>query len=385
MPEFLHDSSPNRMYRMKKLLHIPLAAVAFAIALSLFMPMHHALAEGSFLNTEVQVDVSGKDAADAREQAMAKAQQEGLQDLLSKLTSPDQVQLILTNLDADRIASIVSSTEVLDEKITSNRYRARLMMSYDGDEISRMIDGDLGNTNISIKSSVGSFLIIPGYQEDGKLMLWDETNPWRSAFRMVGLEIGSGDIVVPYGDSRDSAIVNASTMSYANYASLVPLTVRYGVSDVVIVKARYTHTPDPQIEVVKRRINRTQNEVSSQTFRADPSENKQDLMLRVARDIASQILHKKVEELETVKSVQGGDHHTVMMLASISTLRSWTELRERLKQLPMIDKLEMIAIAPQQVDMIVHFRGAPKSLAQALSAKNIRLIQNQNYWVISRD
>lgn len=359
-----------------------LAAASFFV----FSLPSQALAGESELTAEVQVDVAGKDSADAREQAMTKGYSDGLVDLLSKLTSPDQVQLIMSNLEPGRVASMVRGTEVLDEKISAGRYRARLMLTYDGDEISKLIDaGGTGGNVQGSSNAVGSFLIIPGYEEDGVPMLWEEGNPWRAACRSMGLEIATGDIVVPYGDGRDSAIVDARTLASATYASLAPMTVRYGVSDIMVVAAKYSHNPDPQLDIVKRRINRTQNEVSMQTYRADPQESKEALMNRAARDLATQIQHKKTEELETVKAVQGGDRHSVMMLASISTLSSWTDLRTRLSTLPMIDRLEVLAIAPQQVDLIVHYRGEPASLAQAIDAQNLRLQQNDNYWVISRD
>jgi hypothetical protein len=66
-------------------------------------------------------------------------------------------------------------------------------------------------------------------------------------------------------------------------------------------------------------------------------------------------------------------------------MASWTELRTRLASLPMIDRLELLAMSPQQVDMIVHYRGSPESLANGIIAQGLRLAQNDQYWVISRD
>ena len=355
------------------------------LALCIYVPTNAAQAGEASVNSEVKVDVTGKDAADAREQALAKAQLDGLTDLLSKLTSPEQVHSIITNLDPQGIAAMVRSTEILEEKITSNRYRATLMLTYDGDQISQLIDGSNNPKGQKPPTEIGSFLIIPGFEEDGVQMLWEESNAWRTACKSVGLEIASGDIIVPFGDARDAAIIDAKALASANYAMMLPLTVRYGVSDIIILQAKYTHTPDPQLEVIKRRINRTQNEVNVLTYRADPQETKETLMTRAARDITAQIEHKKTEEMETVKAIQGGDRNTMMMLASVTTLNSWTSLRTKMSGLPMIDKLEVLAISPQQVDMIVHYRGTPESLANALAAINIRLQKNPNYWVISRD
>jgi|GEM_PF-1680948 len=345
-----------------------------------------AYAGESLVNSEVEVDVTGKDAADARAQAMSKAHMDALADLLSKLTTPEQVQRLLSELTPSKAAVLVRGTEVLDEKISSNRYRAHLIVTFDADEISNLIGTNGAGTGAQTAPvTVGAFLVIPAYEEGGVEMLWEESNPWRNAWKSAGLEVTSGDIVVPFGDGNDMAIVDTKTLPSANFATLLPMTVRYGVSDVVVLSAKFSTSPDMTLEVVKRRITRTQNEVNLLTYKADPQETKDMLLARAARDIAEILEHKKTEEMATSKTIAGGERSHIMMLASISTLSSWTQLRNKLSTLPMIDRLEMLAISPQQVDMVVHFRGAPDSLANAITAQNIRLVKNPDYWVISRD
>ena len=340
----------------------------------------------SLVNSEVEVDVTGKDAAAAREQAMMKGRADALTDLLGKFTTPEQVNHIITTLDPGKVNSLVRGTEVLDEKISSNRYRARLLVTFDANEISNLIGNNgTGNNPEQITNAIGSFLIIPSYEEDGIVMLWEESNPWRNAWKGQGLEVTSGDIVVPFGDASDIRVVDSQTVSSANYSALLPLTLRYGVSDIVILQAKLSRSPDLQLDVVKRRINRKQNEVNLTTYRADPQETKDLLLARAARDISESLEHKKTEEMEASKTVSGGERNKMMVLASISTLASWTQLRTKLSALPMVDKLEVLALAPQQVDLIIHYRGTPDSLGNAVTAQNIRLVKNPDYWVISRD
>ena len=177
------------------------------------------------------------------------------------------------------------------------------------------------------------------------------------------------------------AVIDAKSVGAASYNTLIPLTVRYGASDIVILQAKYVTIPDVGISVVKRRVSRTQNEVNLLNYRADPQESKDMLMARAAHDIASQLEHKKTEERETVKAVQGGEHNSIMLLATFSTLSSWTKL----STLPMTDKLDTLAIAPQQVDLVLHYRGSAESLTNALTSQNIRIIKNPSYWIVSRD
>ncbi len=365
----------------------PIKILSFLFCLTWAVIAVPAWAGEALVNSEASVDVTGKDAADARAQAMAKGEADALANLLNKLTTPEQTQSVIDSMDANKISSMVRGTEVLEEKISSNRYRARLMVTFDGDQISGLIGkGAVATPEGGVdQATVGSFLVIPGYEEDGSVMLWEEANPWIPVWRAAGLEVASGDIVVPYGDNADISAIDAKTLASANYASLAPLTIRYGVSDIVVLQAKFTHAPDMVLSVVKRRITRTQNEVNLLTYRADPQETKELLLARAARDIADSLQHKKTEELETVKMVHGGERNDLMLLASITTLHSWTEVRAKLATLPMIDRLELLAISPQQVDMIVHYRGSPDSLANAITAQNLRLVKNPNYWVVSHD
>ena len=95
--------------------------------------------------------------------------------------------------------------------------------------------------------------------------------------------------------------------------------------------------------------------------------------------------HKKSEELATVQNVRGGERNKLMILASISTLNSWTKLRESLSTLPMVDQVEVLAISARQVDMVLHYRGAADALARAITAQKIKLTQDKDYWVVSRE
>jgi hypothetical protein len=347
-----------------------------------------AYAGEAIVNSEVTVEATGKDAAEARTNAMARANADALKDLLNKLAAPGQADVIVSALDAKKINSLVRGTEVQEEKIGDKSYRARLMVTFDADEVSTLIsEYGLGGANEAVPSKTSSFLFLTSYEEDGNTMMWEERNPWRTAWRNFGLENNTGDIVVPYGDNNDQAIVSEKNIATANYATLAPLAIRYGVSDIVILQAKFTKNPDMVLTVVKRRVSRTANEVNALTFRADLQETRDTLLARAARDIADGMLNKKNEEIASggVGVVGKGEKGKMMMLASITTLGSWTSLKSKLDTLPMIEKIEMLAMSPQQVDMVVHYRGSLESLEGGITGVGLRLAKNKDYWVVSRD
>lgn len=344
------------------------------------------MAEEAVVNSRIEVDVTGQTASDARSQAMAKAEIDALTDLLNKLAPSGTTADIIATLDARKISNMIKNIEVIDEKATGNRYHAQIMISFDGNALSELIN-NIGTKAANEKSDiVGSFLIIPPYSQDGnKVILWEDDNPWRSVWRNVGLEVVSGDVIVPYGDGADSATIDSKNFDAVNYASLVPMTIRYGVSDIVVLNAKLVSKPDLVLTVHKRRIARGKNEVNVTTYRADPQETRDLLLARAARDIVYNIQHKKTEELAAIQDVKGGDKNKLMLLASVSNMDSWTKLRESLSQLPMVDRIEILAVSARQVDMVLHYRGDSPALARAINAKHIKLIQNKDYWVVSRE
>lgn len=341
---------------------------------------------GAIVNSEVQVDTTGKDAADARAQAMIQAKADALKDLLNRLAAPGQADVIMSTLDSKKVAGMTRGTEVLEEKIGDGRYRARLIVSFDADEVSKLItDFGIGTAASDVPSKTSAFLFITSYEEEGKIMLWEDKNPWRSTWKMIGLEVNSGDIIVPYGDNNDQIIIDQHNLASANYAALAPLTVRYGVSDIIILQAKYVKNPDMVLTVIKRRISRANNEVNLLTYRADPQETRDTLMVRAARDIVDNLHNKKNEEISTVQGLHSGEKGKIMVLASITTLNSWTHLKAKLEGLPMVEHLEMLAMSPSQADMVVHYRGTLESLATGITGIGLRLAKNDTYWVVSRD
>lgn len=359
--------------------------IFFLLVIALFFPLQSFAGE-AIVNSQVEVDVVGKTPEDARSQGAAKAEVDALTDLLNKLAPSGTTADIISQLDARKISKMVKNSQILDEKVTGNRYHANIMISFDGDELSDLITKTAAQTPETKESTVSSFLVIPAYSQDGgKEVLWEDDNPWRNVWKNVGLEVVSGDVIVPYGDTNDSNSINVKNLETVSYGTLAPTTIRYGVSDIVILDAKLTSKPDLVLSVSKRRIARGRSEVNLMTYRADPQETRDLLLTRAARDIVYNLQHKKSEELSNLQNTRGGERNKLMVLASISTLGSWTKLRESLTALPMVDNVEVLAISARQVDMVLHYRGAADALARAITAQKIKLTQDKDYWVVSRD
>src|SRR3954471_14733439 len=102
MPDFYECSSPKYSILMTRSWNKWLRLVAVVSVVLALTPLP-ARAGESLVNSDVDVDITGKDAVDAREQAMLKGHADALAELLGKFTTPEQITQIITNLDPTKI------------------------------------------------------------------------------------------------------------------------------------------------------------------------------------------------------------------------------------------------------------------------------------------
>jgi hypothetical protein len=69
------------------------------LALLAIAAPHPAIAGEAIVNSEITVEATGKDAADARQIAMSGANAAALKDLLDKLAAPGQAESIISTID----------------------------------------------------------------------------------------------------------------------------------------------------------------------------------------------------------------------------------------------------------------------------------------------
>lgn len=358
-----------------------LLSVVVGISLGLALPAH---AQEPTLASEVEVDVTGNDAEDARTKAMSQAEREGLLNLLNKF-APGQAEKAVDPLTAAEITAIARGIEVLEENISGNRYRARLSMSYDADAIDRLLGKAIEPPKSALAGGSGGVLVFPVFDQSGELMLWESKNPWRAALSQAAIMQGRGHVIVPFGDSTDNSYVDVANVLAINYDVIIPLLERYGTGDAVVLQGRLMGGDEhPTLQVMRRTVTPGgDDEVGLLTYTASDDETIEKLLMRVARDIARQLADKRSAD-KAIADYHNTPGNKQMAVVSISTLAAWTDIRKRLTEINLIERIEMLAMAPKQVDVQILYRGDPEGLKQAIEAANLRVVPSGNYWVIGR-
>lgn len=335
------------------------------------------------LASEVTVDITGTDATDARAKAMSQAERDGLLNLLNKL-APGQAEKAVEPLTAEQISVMARGTEVLEENISGNRYRARLSVSYSADDIDRLLGKAIEPPKSALAGGSGGVLVFPLFDNMGELMLWENKNPWRAALSQAAIMQGKGHVVVPFGDSTDLSYVDVANVMALNYDAVIPLLERYGTGDAVVLQGRLISGETPTLQVMRRSITPDGgSEVGMLTYSASSDEKVEALLIRAARDLTRQLAEKRSSD-KAIADYHNTPGNKQMAVVSISTLAAWTDIRQRLNSVKMIERLEILAMAPKQVDIQILYRGESDALRAAIEGANLRIVPSGDYWVIGR-
>lgn len=349
-----------------------------------------AFAQDAILTSDVPVDVTATDATAARELAMRNVEREGLSALLDKLGAKEKA-LILEQLEEKTLSAMVKGVEVMDEKITGNRYRATLRVSYNALAVNTLLgtpEPEAENvTPQEERITSSSILIIPVYDEDGTTVLWERTNPWRDGWRTAVTQMPGGNLVVPYYDASDAGTISTEATKTVDFNALLPFFKRYGVGEIVIMRGTYTsgtRTTKPFLQVSRRHISQNRTDQFMMDYRPDEGEDKIQLLTRAAKDLAQQVSRQREELIASQMEAGVQSDGRLLAIVPMRTMTDWTEVRKRITNMQSITKVEVSAMSAAQVDVVIRHKGPGESLANELRALGLRVTPASNYWVISR-
>ena len=193
---------------------------------------------------DIEVDVSAKNAVEAREKAFQEAQIKGYTKLAEKMLTEEELESFETP-DIKTVSRYVMDFEVTDERLSATRYSGTYRIRYDNSGFKRKPKQAEQNNSQSSNTAntVGNILVIPFFEDAGYPMLW-RTNPFLQAW-MRAKEAGrAAPAVVPRGDMQDiSAIKDHEALQY-NPQSLLALKQRYRTPYAAILLARPELMPD---------------------------------------------------------------------------------------------------------------------------------------------
>jgi len=324
----------------------------------------------------IAVDVTAASPSEARDKALAEGERRAFRRLLERLTMRiDHSRL--PDVGSDRIATFVQDFEVAEEKASAVRYLATLNYRFKADEVRNLL---IAHGIAFAETPSKPMLVLPVYRSAGSILLWDEPNPWRDAWR------GREDIftlvptVLPRGDLADIATIGPEQAVAGDEQRLSAIARRYQAGDTLVADANLnTERGFPDIEVYVTRFGTAmQEQTVVKSFASAPGESLNDLLARAAVELTSQI----EDNWKRDNLLQFGRQAVIAVKIRIAGLGDWLEIKNRLADVAVIRKTDLVIVSLAEVRANLHYIGEPEQLALALEQADLAIVRDGDGWVL---
>lgn len=314
----------------------------------------------------IHVDKTAESATAARNAAQAEGQRLALTAMMKKLTLPDD-WASLPAVDDATAQNAVRGFQVVDEKTSSTRYIADMVVSFQPEAVRRLLRG-AGIPFAETQSR--PVMLLPVFGKGGETVLWDETNPWRAAWASLRPADELVPLILPIGELMEMSAVPPETAvsdSEEAKAAIAGLADNYGTSEVIVAEALLGADGSLQVKA-KRHGGVGESEPITGTYQPE-GRDLQGLLKAAAADTMSAIATQWKRQI----IVRDGTLSTLTVQADFSTLSEWETIRKGLTSTPLVQGMEVAGIASHGAEIRISHKGSTEMLALSLAQQNVDL------------
>lgn len=344
---------------------IPCLLIIFAVVLA----QPGRAAPSIYTVQPVSVDVTAESAAEAREQALANAHERAFRRLIDRIV-PRGAQSDVPTLSYDRITPLVRDFEVTNEKTSSVRYLADLIIRFQQEAVRNFLrehDVPFAETRSA------PVLVLPVYGPDKDPVLWGDRNPWRDAWAERSGDGGLVPLEVPLGDLDDMESISARAALDEREKPLARIAARYDAEDVLVTQAipRATGSQGAaRVKIVARRISEGEQVDAWVNTVAQRADEKLAAMYRRAADQLADAVERSWK-LDNVVRFESEANLTARV--PVDGLDRWVTVRQRLESVPIIGRSRVRALSRQRAEVQLTYFGDLTQLRRALAQVDLKL------------
>lgn len=322
----------------------------------------------------VDVDVTAKNALEAREKAFQEAQLKAYKQLVERLASQGGAEENQA-LDAEAISFMVQDFEVTKEQLSAKRYKGTYTIRFDPDLFRQQVLKQ-GQRYSDIPR--GAILVLPFYQTATTTILWDSGNPFLSAWaRAQAGDNGLTSIVVPIGDIEDVGQVNEYSPLNYDPVKLERMRERYGANEVSIVlatpEAGMSGVGNLRLSLYSAKIRGPQFE-GQMTIQGQAGETSAQLYDRAV----AQLKQRFKADWKQETSVASAATQNFQAVMSFSSVREWIDVKQTLERVPGMVAVNVGRLTPREASVTLNYNGDLERLSLALSQSGLMLMQAAN-------
>jgi Uncharacterized protein conserved in bacteria (DUF2066) len=365
----------------------PLLVLVVLLLAALARPAPLRADEADFSAT-VKVDATADTAEKARDLARLDGQRRALTEVVTRLSGAADAARI-AKLDDKAITDMVESLDVADEQMSAVHYDADYTFHFAAAKVRPLLQaaGAPPEAGPEPVASAGGkpFVILPVYREGGRVVLWDDPNPWRDAWSQAPTITTPVPLAVPLGDIGDVAAIDAQGALDGKAEALAAIAQRNGGEDaiVVVATARQQDGQLAGIDVAIKRYHLGQPAGGGNaSVAAKPGEAASDFFKRAVAAVAAAIERGPAAPVAAVAA--GGAPASLTAIVPLDSLTDWIEVQRRLSSLEGVKKVDLLWLTRREARIEIHYLGSADQLKASLAAANLDLSGGDPQWRLRR-
>lgn len=324
----------------------------------------------------VPVDVTADSPSAAREQAVREGRRAAFERLVARLASGSAAARSVAQRSDSELANLSLGFEVEEQRTSTVRYVGKMTFAFDPARVRQL----LISTGVPFAETRSlPVLVIPVLDSGGGPVLWEEGNPFRSAWSNTTIETGLVPFVVPYGDIADVRDLTTSQALAGDETALSRIAERYGARDVVVVEAK--PRAGGAVEISVERIGPTGfGTTLVETVSGTEGGDAERYAAAVERTVDLIEDAWKQDNL-----IRGGLESRVTVTVPIDSMRRWLAVREALERTVIISRFDVVQLTRVEAVVDLWINGDAEQLRVALEQRNMRLLPGAgDYMLIQR-
>ncbi len=354
-------------------------SIALAVVLSCLLPLAaRAQISNPYEVSGVSVDVTAETAAAARQQALREGQEQAMTILLQRMTLKSDYPR-LPGLSPDEITEYIQDFSVSEEKTSAVRYLAKLNYRFRASEVRELLRA----FNIPFAETPSKpVLVLPVLRRAGALLLWDDPNPWRSAWQQRSSQLSLVPTILPLGDLADVAAIGVDQVVQGDQQRLQAMAKKYEAGSVAVAFASIRHDPARSLWVLDVTLTRYNLTIDPQTtvvtYVSEFGETAESLLARAAVQVTQLI----EDNWKRDNLLQSARQEAIAVHIPIGGLRDWLVMKKKIGGVAVVRETELVQINKSEVQVILHYIGDVGQLIIAMEQADLALRGQGDVWTL---
>ena len=324
-----------------------------------------------FTVKNISVNEVGLTSEEARKKAINYAQKTAFKIMLERFFSDLKDQ----EFEFDQISNIVESIEYKSEIITNQSYKALLDVSFAPEQTKFFINNHLLNKKIG-KLSI---LVIPLYDENGMIKLWQQGNIWYDAWlRVKPSQII--DIKILTGDIDDMMNFKVSELDGMSKEKIAELAENYQVDEIIVADLKYyyqTLSEEVEFKAYLKQLGNKDNTILVAKSEGIKNENHNKHLDYLAKRITENIENGWMKYNEETESA-----NKQVFIVKVSNLEQLQEMQEKLEKLDIVSNFRIDAFSARYAKITVEFFDKPLEVIDYLQQFGFKISREKEFVIL---